>query len=62
MRTMLWQLAHGMAKRGSPAATYIDSLKEDVGQEVGDLKSAMVGQGTWRRKVEATNVQPQWPK
>ena len=36
--TILWQPAHGMAKRGRPAATCRDSLKDDVGLQVEDIK------------------------
>ena len=47
-----------MVKRGRLAATYIESLKEDVGQKVEDLKSAMVDGETWRRIAESTNDRP----
>ena len=36
-------------------------LEEDVGLEVEDLKSATVDQDIWRRIVEATTDQLQWP-
>ena len=36
-------------------------LEEDVGLEIEDLKSATVDQEIWRRIVEATTDQLQWP-
>ena len=35
---------------------YVDSLEEEVGMEVEDVKSAMVERDTWCRMVEATHV------
>ena len=39
MRTILLHPARRTAKRGSPAATYIHSLKEDVGLQMEDKVS-----------------------
>ena len=47
-----------MAKRGRPATICLDSLKEDVGLDMEDLKMAMVDRGIWRKIAEATNIQP----
>ena len=38
-RTIVWQPAHGTAKRGRSAATYLDCLKKDADLEPEYLKS-----------------------
>ena len=48
---LLWTPAHGRAKAGRPAQTYIQQLCEDTGCCPGDLPRAMNDREEWRERV-----------
>ena len=48
---LLWTLAHGRAKAGRPARTYIQQLCEDTGCCPKDLPEAMNDREKWRERV-----------
>ena len=48
---LLWSPAHGRAKAGRPARTYIQQLCEDTGCNPEDLPSAMNDREKWRERV-----------
>ena len=48
---LLWTPAHGQAKAGRPARTYIRQLCADMGCSPEDLPEAMNDRGEWRKRV-----------
>ena len=48
---LLWTPAHGRAKAGRPARTYIQQLCEDTGCGSEDLPEAMNDREKWRERV-----------
>ena len=38
---LLWEPKHGARKRGRPATTYVDQLRNDTGLSIAELKSIM---------------------
>ena len=47
----LWTSAHGQAKAGRPAWTYIQQICEDMGYSPEDLPEAMNDREEWRERV-----------
>ena len=48
---LLWTRAHGRAKAGRPARTYIQQLCEDTGCSPEDLSKAMSNKERWRERA-----------
>ena len=47
---------HGATKRGRPATTYIDQLRNDTGLSIAELKSIMGNQKEWMELVNEVRV------
>ena len=37
---LLWELKHGARKRGRPATTYVDQVRNDTGLSIAELKAS----------------------
>ena len=53
---LLWEPKHGARKRGRPAATYIDQLRNDTGLSIAELKSTMENRKEWMKLVNGVRV------
>ena len=53
---LLWEPKHGARKRGRPAATYIDQLRNDTGLSIAELKSTMGNRKEWMKLVNGVRV------
>ena len=48
---LLWEPKHGARKRGRPATTYVDQLRNDTGLSIAELKSIMGNRKEWMKLV-----------
>ena len=46
---LLWEPKHGARKRGRPATTYVDQLRNDTGLSIAELKSIMGNRKEWMK-------------
>ena len=53
---LLWEPKHGARKRGRPATTYVDQLRNDTGLSIAELKSIMGNQKEWMKLVNGVRV------
>ena len=48
---LLWEPKHGARKRGRPATTYVDQLRNDTGLSITELKSIMGNRKEWMKQA-----------
>ena len=53
---LLWEPKHNTRKRGRPATTYVDQLRNDTGLSIAELKSIMGNQKEWMKLVNGVRV------
>ena len=53
---LLWEPKHGARKRGRPALTYVDQLRNDTGLSIAELKSIMGNRKEWMKLVNGVRV------
>ena len=53
---LLWEAKHGARKRGRPATTYVDQLRNDTGLSIVELKSIMGNRKEWIKLVNGVRV------
>ena len=53
---LLWEPKHGATKRGRPATTYIDQLRNDTRLSIAELKSIMGNRKEWMEIVNEVRV------
>ena len=53
---LLWEPKHGARKRGRPATTYVDQLRNDTGLSIAELKSIMGNRKEWMKLVNGVRV------
>ena len=53
---LLWEPKHNTRKRGRPATTYVDKLRNDTGLSIAELKSIMGNQKEWMKLVNGVRV------
>ena len=53
---LLWEPMHNTRKRGRPATTYVDQLRNDTGLSIAELKSIMGNQKEWMKLVNGVRV------
>ena len=53
---LLWEPKHGARKRGRPATTYVDQLRNDTGLSIAELKSIMENRKEWMKLVNGVRV------
>ena len=53
---LLWEPKRGARKRGRPATTYIDQLRNDTGLSIAELKSIMGNRKEWMKLVNGVRV------
>ena len=53
---LLWEPKHGARKRGRPATTYVDQLRNDTGLSIAELKSIMGNRKEWIKLVNGVRV------
>ena len=46
---LLWERKHGESKRGRPATTYVNQLRNDTGLSIAELKSVMGNRKEWMK-------------
>ena len=49
---LMWEPKEGTRKRGRPAITYVDQLKNDTGLLIEELKNTMKDRGIWKILVD----------
>ena len=55
-KVLLWEPKLGKRKRGRPATTYVDQLRNDTGLRTEDLKKIMADREEWRKLVNGVRV------
>ena len=56
-KLVLWEPHHGYSKRGRPATTYLDTLREDTGiKSCSEIKAVMMDRNIWRGFVHQVRV------
>ena len=53
---LLWEPKHGARKRGRPATTYVDQLRNDTGLSIAELKNIMGNRKEWMKLVNGVRV------
>ena len=53
---LLWEPMHNTRKRGRPATTYVDQLRNDTGLSIAELKSIMGNRKEWMKLVNGVRV------
>ena len=53
---LLWEPKHGARKRGRPATTYVDQLRNDTGLSIAELKSIMENRNEWMKLVNGVRI------
>ena len=53
---LLWEPKHSARKRGRPATTYVDQLRNDTGLSIAELKSILGNQKEWMKLVNGVRV------
>ena len=53
---LLWEPKHNTRKRGRPATTYVDQLRNDTGLSIAELKSILGNQKEWMKLVNGVRV------
>ena len=55
-KLLLWEPKHGSRKRGRPASTYVDQLRNDTGLSITELKTIMENRKEWAKLVNGVRV------
>ena len=53
---LLWEPKNGARKRGRPATTYVDQLRNDPRLSIAELKSIMGNRKEWMKLVNGVRV------
>ena len=53
---LLWEPKHGARKRGRPARTYVNQLRNDTGLSIAELKNIMGNRKEWMKLVNGVRV------
>ena len=53
---LLWEPKHNTRKRGRPATTYVDQLRNDTGLSIAELKSIMGNRKEWMKLINGVRV------
>ena len=53
---LLWEPKHGARKRGRPATTYVNQLRNDTGLSIAELKSIMGNRKEWMKLLNRVRV------
>ena len=56
---LLWEPKHGARKRGRPATTYVDQLRNGTDLSITELKSIMRNRKEWMKLVNGKQVSKQ---
>ena len=53
---LLWEPKHGARKRGRPATTYVNQLRNDTGLSIAELKNIMGNRKEWMKLVNGVRA------
>ena len=53
---LIWETKHGVRKKGTPATTYVDQLRNDTGLSIAELKNIMGNRKEWMKLVNGVRV------